>query len=76
MMPRIRNGIMDDDLREKIVNAVDTPQFVGVDGQQVAQRPIKDIIEADQYLAAKAAQTNKRPGFGMSFQKIIPPGGG
>ena len=66
----------DTNLTEQIEKAAETPQFVGVDGQQVAQRPIKDLIEADRYLAAKTAQANKRPGFGLSFQKIIPPGGG
>ena len=67
---------MADDLTTLIEEAAATPQFVGVDGQQVSQKPIKDLIAADQYLEAKKAQANKRGGFGMMFQKIIPPGGG
>lgn len=67
---------MADDLTEQITTAANTPNSVSVDGQQVSQRPIKDLIEADLYLAGKQAQTNKRQGFGLRFQKVVPPGGG
>ncbi len=36
--------------------------------------PIKDLIEADQYLARKRAAAKAH--FGMRFTKCIPPGGG
>jgi hypothetical protein len=36
--------------------------------------PPKDLIEADRYLAAKAASA--KPHFGLRMTKCIPPGGG
>lgn len=49
-------------------------QQVVVDGESVTQHPLHELIEADKYLEANRAAS--RGGFGMRFQKIIPPGGG
>lgn len=43
-------------------------------GRSVQRVPLRDLIEADKYLAQKnrVAQAH----FGLRFTKIIPPGGG
>ncbi len=57
-----------DALRE----AARQPAKASVDGQSVEQHPLKDQIEADRYLASKAAA--RKPGLGIKFAKIVPPG--
>ena len=57
-----------DALRE----AARQPAKASVDGQSVEQHPLKDQIEADRYLASKDAA--KKPGLGIKFAKIVPPG--
>ncbi len=56
-----------DALRE----AARQPAKASVDGQSVEQHPLKDQIEADRYLASKAAA--RKPGLGIKFAKIVPP---
>ena len=48
------------------------PAKASVDGQSVEQHPLKDQIEADRYLASKDAA--RKPGLGIKFAKIVPPG--
>lgn len=57
-----------DALRE----AARQPAKASVDGQSVEQHPLKDQIEADRYLASKDAA--RKPGLGIKFAKIVPPG--
>jgi len=47
------------------------PAEVSVDGQRVRQHGVKDQIEADRYLASKAASRKK---LGIRLTKVIPPG--
>ncbi|MBX3404399.1 MAG: hypothetical protein KF699_13390 [Phycisphaeraceae bacterium] len=58
----------DDALRE----SAKQPAKVSVDGQSVEQHSLKDQIEADRYLASKDAA--RKPGLGVKFAKIVPPG--
>lgn len=60
------------DLEQAIRDNVAQPAKVSVDGQSVEQHPLKDQIEADRYLASKAAA--RKPGLGIKFAKIVPPG--
>lgn len=48
------------------------PAKASVDGQTVEQHPLKDQIEADRYLASKDAA--RKPGLGVKFAKLVPPG--
>jgi hypothetical protein len=43
-------------------------------GRSMTNIPIRDLIEADRYLAAKAAAS--KPHFGLRMTKCVPPGGG
>jgi len=60
------------DLSSQIEEAAADPQSVTVDGQTVSSRPLSELIEADRYLASKAAARARKSGFRIS--KIIPPG--
>ena len=42
------------------------------DSGSVEQHSLKDQIEADRYLASKNAA--RKPGLGIKFAKIVPPG--
>jgi len=53
-------------------DAASQPAKASVDGQSVEQHPLKDQIEADRYLASKNAA--RKPGLGIKFAKIVPPG--
>jgi hypothetical protein len=57
---------------EALREAANQPAKVSVDGQSVEQHPLKDRIEADRYFASKDAA--KKPGLGIKFAKIVPPG--
>jgi hypothetical protein len=43
-------------------------------GRETELLPLKEMIEADRYLAGKRAAA--KPHFGLRFTKCIPPGGG
>lgn len=47
------------------------PAEVNIDGQQVKQQKITDLIEADKYLCAKAA--TRRTGYGLKYVTHKPP---
>lgn len=57
---------------EALREAAKQPAKASVDGQSVEQHSLKDQIEADRYLASKNAA--KKPGLGIKFAKIVPPG--
>lgn len=63
---------MADDLEQTIRDAAETPAQAIIDGQSATARPLKDLIEADQYLAGKTAATS--PSRGLRFSKFVPPG--
>ena len=48
------------------------PAKAAGDSGSVEQHPLKDQIEADRYLASKNAA--RKPGLGIRFAKIVPPG--
>jgi hypothetical protein len=48
------------------------PAKAAGDSGSVEQHPLKDQIEADRYLASKNAA--RKPGLGIKFAKIVPPG--
>ena len=52
-------------------NAAGPAQAAG-DSGSVEQHSLKDQIEADRYLASKNAA--RKPGLGIKFAKIVPPG--
>ena len=59
-------------LDQAIRDNASQPAKASVDGQSVEQHPLKDQIEADRYLASKDAA--RKPGLGIKFAKIVPPG--
>jgi len=59
-------------LEQVLRDAASQPAKASVDGQSVEQHPLKDQIEADRYFASKNA--GKKPGLGIKFAKIVPPG--
>lgn len=65
---------MSDSIQGAIESNATGPQSVSIDGNAVTQQTIESQIKADQYLKSQEAQTRK--GFGLRFQKIVPPGAG
>lgn len=65
---------MSDDLSDKIEEAANEPKSAASDGQSATNRDLRELIEADEYLAGKRAA--KKRTLGIRFSKIIPPGGG
>lgn len=63
---------MAENLDQAIMDNAAGPAKASVDGQSVEQHSLRDLIEADRYLASKAAaQRNDR---GIRFSRIVPPG--
>ena len=63
---------MTDDLADSIRDNAQGPAKASGDAGSVEQHKLTDQIEADRYLASKAAtQSRKR---GLIFNKIAPPG--
>lgn len=60
------------DLTETISTAAAKPAKAASDGQSVDARPLAELIEADRYLAEKAARSS--PKRGLRFNKLVPPG--
>ena len=60
------------DLADTIETAAGNPARASADGLSVDQQPIKDLIEADQYLASKAVAKKGR--LGMRTATFSPPG--
>jgi hypothetical protein len=64
-------------ISDAIENTAKNPASVTVGSQSVTAQSIRDQIEADRYLAAKAAgQSTGQRGFGIRIQRIKPQGGG
>lgn len=63
------------DISDQIESDALKPQSTSVDGVSSTRRSLKDLIEADQYIAAKnaTAASNKQTGF--RIQQIVPQGG-
>lgn len=57
---------------EALREAATQPAKVSVDGQSVEQHPLKDRLEFERFVASKEAA--KKPGLGIKFAKIVPPG--
>jgi hypothetical protein len=60
------------DLEQAIRDNAAGPAKASGDSGSVEQHPLKDQIEADRYLASKDAA--RKPGLGIKFAKIAPPG--
>lgn len=60
------------DLSETIEELAALPEESVVDGQKVKERPLADVIAADEYLAAREAAAT--PTRGIGFTKLNPPG--
>jgi hypothetical protein len=63
---------MAEDLDNVIKQVAEGPELAEVDGVRMKQHPLPDIIEADKYLANKAA--GRTPAKALTRVKIIPPG--
>lgn len=63
---------MPDSLATQIETMASTAISTNVDGQQVTERSLTELIEADQYLAARAAQADAT--LGIRFMNYNPPG--
>lgn len=66
---------MSDDVSNKLAEAAVGPKRVRTDAGEVEAHDLDQIIEADKYLASKAAvngTNNTRRG--LRFNKLIPPG--
>lgn len=60
------------DLSEQIEDAAGEPKRVTIDGQTAEGHPIKDLIEADRYLAQRTAAG--RTGLPFRLARFRPPG--
>lgn len=60
------------DLSTTIADAAANPRSVKGDEAEIESRDLRELIEADKYLAGKAA--NSRPKFGLRSARIILPG--
>jgi len=59
-------------LDQAIRDNVSQPAKASVDGQSVEQQPLKDQLEVVRFFASKDAA--RKPGLGIKFAKIVPPG--
>ena len=65
---------MPDELSDSIESAAKSPKRVRTDAGEVEAHSLRDQIEADKYLAAKAAASSTNKHRGLRFNRIIPPG--
>jgi hypothetical protein len=63
---------MADELSDKIAETASGPKRVRTDAGEVESQDVAAMIEADKYLAAKAALKSKTRG--LRFNKLLPPG--
>jgi hypothetical protein len=61
---------MPDELSNSIETAAKGPKRVRTDAGEVEQHSLREQIEADKYLAAKAAASTR--GRGLRFSKLTP----
>lgn len=64
---------MADDLSDTIASRAVDPKAGKVDGREIQERSLAELIEADKYLGAKAAAARTN-GPRVIFQKMSPPG--
>ena len=60
------------DLEQAVRENAVQPAKASVDGQSVEQQPLKDQLDAVRFFASKDAA--KKPGIGIKFAKLVPPG--
>ena len=65
---------MSDELRDKIAETASGPKRVRTDAGEVESQDVAAMIEADKYLAAKAASSGTNTRRGLRFNKLLPPG--
>ncbi len=65
---------MSDDLDDTIQEAAEGPASVTTDAGTVTQHNLKDLIEADRYLASKRAAATRRRGVRVS--RVVTGGAG
>lgn len=65
---------MSDEVSDALKTAAQQPKRVRTDAGEVEAHSLTDQIEADKYLAAKAAASSSNVHRGLRFNKIIPPG--
>lgn len=65
-----------DTTNDAIASAATSPRMASVDGRSAESRSVDDLLKIAAYQAAQTAATNSKPGFGLRFQKIRPPGAG
>ena len=65
---------MSDELANKIDTVAQGPKRVRTDAGEVESQSLADMIEADKYLAARAATAAGNTHRGLRFNKLIPPG--
>ena len=63
---------MSDSLATQIETMASTAISTNVDGQQVTERSLTELIAADEYLAARAARADAT--LGIRFMNFNPPG--
>ena len=63
---------MADQVEQTIRANAAAPKHVQIDGQTVTQRSMGELIEADRYLASKAAVAKSHRG--LRFTKVVAPG--
>jgi hypothetical protein len=65
---------MSDEITDAIRTTAAGPKRVRTDAGEVESQSIAEQIEADKYLAAKAAASSANKHRGLRFNRIIPPG--
>jgi hypothetical protein len=65
---------MSDDVANKIESSAQGPRRVRTDAGEVEAHPLLDQIEADKYLAARAAVSGGNTHRGLRFNVLKPPG--
>jgi len=63
---------MADELDQTIQDVAANPKRVTVDGNTAEQRSVREVIEADRYLASK--QASRSTGLGLKLVKLSPGG--
>jgi hypothetical protein len=63
------------DLSTNIASEAAKAASTAVDGVSVSRRALGDIIEADKYLASKAASRSMAATVRGMFSRVVPPGG-
>lgn len=65
---------MSDEVSDALKQAAQQPKRVRTDAGEVEAHDLREQIEADKYLASKAATASSNKNRGLRFNKIIPPG--